>query len=351
MGQNISKQVDISAEMDNWSISIRLDKREAATSIYERLKRFMNDYTTETLINFLLLESRFYLMHKDTVNGANSIDKAKAYLPHFNDTHRHYFHLAEGILFYNETHYPEALNCFEKAEKYLSHLDDPVEIGEFHLRQAMTYFNLDITTLSVLHAERAIEALKPYKTFEFLLAHAEMLQGLNYVDLRNFERAEEYLHSALTTFKRVGNNNFIASTNLNLGVLYVKSDLPAAAIRYLEEALKHNQARIRLKILYLLADCYWKTDQTSKALETYTNGFNESIEKDDLAKKWEFAMLHKKYVDRINFESVWQEGIEYFRRINDFYNVKRFSTELAEYYTEHSQYELATKYYSMALLQ
>ncbi|SDC37301.1 response regulator aspartate phosphatase C [Terribacillus halophilus] len=175
-----------------------------------------------------------------------------------------------------------------------------------------------------------------------------MLQGLNCIDLRNFDKAEEYLHSALTSFKTLGNNNFIASTNLNLGVLYVKNNLPAAALRYLKEALKLNQG---LKILYLLADCYWKTDQTSKALETYTAGFKESIEKDDMAKKWEFAMLHKKYEDRLNFESVWQEGIEYFRRINDIYNVKRFSTELAQYYNENSQYELATKYYSLALLQ
>ncbi|PAD35453.1 tetratricopeptide repeat protein [Terribacillus saccharophilus] len=350
MGQNILGNTDIAAQLDNWLISIRLDKREAAATIHRDLKSSINDYDTHNLITYFLVESRFYLMNKNTKEAAASLDNAKKYLDHFNDIQRHHMHIAEGIIFYDEDRFQEALNCFEKAEKLLHLIEDSVEIGEFHLRKAMTYFYLDITSLSVLHGEKAAEAFRPHKTFEFLLARTEMMQGLNFVDLHNYDRAEESLHKALTSFKNLENHNFITSTNLNLGVLYVKSNLPAAAIRYLEEALKGNQERIRLKILYLLADCYWKTNQHAKALDAYTEGFNTSIEKGDIAKKWEFAMLHKKYEDRLNFESVWQEGIDYFRKINDNYNVRRFSKELAQYYTENNQYEIATKYYVLALL-
>ncbi|MFP7171208.1 tetratricopeptide repeat protein [Terribacillus sp. 7520-G] len=350
MGQNISEHIDIAAQLDNWSISIRLDKKEAAASIHNELKNYIHDYAIDTLITYLLLECRYYLIQRDFVNSAKSIDNAKAHQDHFNDTHRYYFHLAEGMLFYDEKHYQEALHCFEKAEKYVKKLEDPVEIGEFHLRKAMTYNFLDITTLSALHAERAIEAFKSFKTFEFLLARAEMLQGVNYLDLLNYELSEEYLHRAVTSFKNIGNQNFISSANLNLGALYARRDLPATAIRYLEAALNGGQDRIRLKILYLLADCYWKTNQPSKAIKVYTEGFETSIKEDDVTKKWEFAMLHKKYEDRLNFESVWQEGIEYFQRVKDFYNVRLFSKELAQYYTENKQHELATKYYLLALI-
>lgn len=350
MGQNILGNTDIAAQLDNWLISIRLDKKKAAATIHRDLKSLINDYEIHNLITYLLVESRFYLMNKDTKNAAASLDNAKEYLEHFNDIQRHHMLIAEGIIFYDEDHFQEALNYFEKAEKYLHLIDDSVEIGEFHLRKAMTYFYLDITSLSVLHGEKAAEAFRPHKTFEFLLARTEMMQGLNFVDLQNYDRAEESLHRALTSFKNLENHNFITSTNLNLGVLYVKNNLPAAAIRYLEEALKGNQERIRLKILYLLADCYWKTNQSAKALDAYSEGFNASIEKDDIAKKWEFAMLHKKYEDQLNYESVWQEGIDYFRKINDNYNVRRFSKELAQYYTENNQYEMASKYYVLALL-
>lgn len=347
MGKNTSID-DIAAQLDNWSISIRLDKREAAANIHDYLKGFINDYSTDTLIRYILLESRFYLMQKDLVNSAIAIDNAKSYLDHFTDIHRHYLYLAEGILFYDEKHYQEALNYFEKAENYLNQLQDPVEIGEFHLRKAMTYYFLDITTLSALHAERAIEALKPYKTFEFLLARAEMLQGMNYMDLKNFELSEEHLHRALASYKNINKQDFVTTTNLNLGLLYVQRELPGTAIRYLEEARKDKQDRIHLKILYLLAESYWKTNQSSKAMEAYTEGFQKSIDKDDLTMKWEFAMLHKKFEDRVNYESVWQEGIEYFKKVNDLFNVRLYSKELAQYYTETKQYELATRYYLLA---
>ncbi|PAD38411.1 tetratricopeptide repeat protein [Terribacillus sp. 7520-G] len=350
MGENIFNHTDIVDRLDNWSINIRLDKRDTAASIHQDIKNMIADYDISTLITYFLLESRFYLMNKDPVHAAMSLADAKKYTDHFHDIHLHHLHIAEGIIFYDENRFQEALNCFEKAERYLDQLEDPAEIGEFHLRKAMTYFYLDITSLSVLHGERAAEAFRPHKTLEFLLARTEMMQGLNFADLHKYDRAEACLQRALTSFKRLENHNFITSSNLNLGVLYVKRNLPAVAIHYLEEALKGNQERIHLKILYLLADCYWKTNQTSKALKTYTEGFSISTKKDDTAKKWEFAMLHKKYEDKLNFESVWQEGIDYFTKINDNYNVRRFSKELAEYYTESNQYELASRYYALALL-
>lgn len=349
MGRNSTELIDTAARLENWSVSIRLDKKEAAASIYEELKSNTDEYSHESLIEYLLLESRYFLIQNIPQKSAVSLDKAKELQDHFTDTHRHYMHLAEAMILYEEKHYQEALYSFEKAEKYLNQLEDPVEIGEFHLRKALTYYYLDITTLSALHTHQAIEAFKPYNTFQFLLARAEMLQGLNYLDLLNYELAEEYLHNALVSAKNFGNDSFTASINLNLGALYVKRDLPATATRYLKAASESKQNRIRLKVLYLLADCYWKTNQPSKAMEKYTEGFQASIEKNNMTKKWEFAMLHKKYEDRLNFESVWQEGIDYFLRIKDFYNVRLFSKELADHYTKNKEYELATKYYLLAL--
>ena len=50
--------------------------------------------------------------------------------------------------------------------------------------------------------------------------------------------------------------------------------------------------------------------------------------------KWEIAMLQKKFEDRVNYESVWQESIEYFRKVNDLFNVRLYLKELAEHYTK-----------------
>lgn len=354
MGRNLSEQLDVAALLDNWSVSIRLENKDAANSIHKELKNYFsesgNENSYDTLITYYLQESRFYAIHQDLTSSKQSLNKAKELHDHFNESHHHYLYLTEAVTLYYEDQFQEALERFEKAEKFLHLIDDPVEKGEFHLRIAMTYYYLDITTLSAVHAEKAVQLFKPHKTFEFLLARTEMLQGLNYADLHNYESAEEYLHRALTAFRNSGSQNFVSYTNLNLADVYVKRQLPATAIRYLEAALEGNPERGRLKILYLLADCYWKTNQPLKAKEVYTEGFQASIDGDNLTKKWEFAMLHKKYEDKLNFESVWREGIDYFQRVNDLYNVRLFSKELAQYYTENGQYELATKYYLLALI-
>ncbi|WP_366248173.1 tetratricopeptide repeat protein [Terribacillus aidingensis] len=349
MGRNLPNHFDIAALMDNWSVSIQLDKKGTAATIHQELRKHINEFDVETLITYYLFESRYYLILKDALNSVASLDNAKAHQDHFHDTHRYFLHLAEGILFYDEGDYQNALHYFEKAERYIELLDDPISIGEFHLRKAMTYYFLDITNLSVLHTARASKIFKSTKRLEFLLARTHMLQGLNYIDQLNYDSAEKSLLKALTIFEEKENQNFISSTNLNLGVLYVKRGLPAMAIPYLNAALQGKQKRIELKILFLLTDCYWKTNQPSKAIACYKEGFQASIEENDMTKKWEFAMLHKKYEDRLNFEIVWQEGINYFQRVEDNYNVRLFSKELAQYYADNNQHDLAMKYYLLTL--
>ncbi|SDC39310.1 response regulator aspartate phosphatase C [Terribacillus halophilus] len=349
MERNISNHLTIAAVMNEWAVSIRFDHKESAESIHKELKNHINAFDVETLITYYLLESHHYLTRRDTEHSMLSLENAKEYAIHFNDTHRYFLHLAEGIFFYDKRDYQSALLYFEKAENYIEQLEDPVWIGEFHLRKAMTFYFLDVTNLSVLHAARAAKEFSSSDSLEFLLARTEMLQGANHMDQLNYEPAEAFLLKALATFKKIGNQNYLSSANLNLGVLYTERDLPAAAIPYLNAALQGKQDRIKLKILYLLADCYWKTNQPSKAMEIYKEGFRISIEEDNMIKKWEFAMLHKKHEDRLNFESVWQEGIDYFHHVEDFYNVRVFSKELAHYYTEKKEYELALKYYLLTL--
>ncbi|AIF65605.1 hypothetical protein GZ22_02370 [Terribacillus saccharophilus] len=349
MGRNSTELIDIAARLENWSVSIRLDKKEVAASIHKELHSHIDEYDHESRISYFLSESRHYIIQNDLMKSIASLEQAKEFYEHFSDTHRYHLHLAEAMIFYEEEHYQEALDGFEKAERYLHKLSDSVDIGEFHFRKAMAYFFLEIIALSVVHTEKAIQSFKPHQPFHFLLARSEMLQGINFIELSNYDLAEEYLHNALTHARKTEEHALISYINHNLGGLYTRRDLPAAAIRYLEEAYKNNQQRTQLKVLFLLADCYWKTNQRSKAIRAYKEGFEASIKEDNMKMKWEFAMLHKKYEDRLNFESVWQEGIDYFRRINDNYNIRHYTRELADYYSSMKKYELANRYYALAL--
>lgn len=350
VNRNIVEPKDTASQLENWLISIQLRKHEAATTIHKALKENSSRYTNESRALYLIHESRYYLIQQDIMNSIASLEEAKKEIDHLSPKTMYLLHFAEAMIYYEEKHYPEALESFEKAKQYINHVNDSITIGEFHFRKGMTYYFLDITALSVLHAEKAIVSFKPHQTFHFLLARTEVLQGLNYIDIKSYELAEEYFHKALAHATEYDEKTLLSTINHNLGYLYTKLELPVAAIRYLQAALQHVEQRTYLKVLYLLADSYWKTGQSEEAIQTYSLGLQTSIEKDDFTMKWQFAMLHKKYEDTINFESVWQEGIAYFQKINDVYNVRTYSKALANYYTENGNHEFASRYYALALL-
>ncbi|PAD21530.1 hypothetical protein [Terribacillus saccharophilus] len=97
MSRSSTDFIDIAGRLENWSVSIRLDKKEASTSIYEELKSNIDEYSHESLIAYLLLESRYFLIQDTPLKSAVSLDKAKELQDHFTDIHRHYLHLAEAF--------------------------------------------------------------------------------------------------------------------------------------------------------------------------------------------------------------------------------------------------------------
>jgi hypothetical protein len=56
------ESLDMIGHLDNWSVSIQLDKKEAARSIHEELNKHTDHFDTQTLISYFILESRYYTL-------------------------------------------------------------------------------------------------------------------------------------------------------------------------------------------------------------------------------------------------------------------------------------------------
>ncbi|PAE08278.1 hypothetical protein CHI12_06970 [Terribacillus saccharophilus] len=342
---------DLTAALEDWYLHIRLGKRQEASDMYHELTDRLEELQQEdTLyIVYLLLSSRFHVLVSDLKKSKRYHDKAGKYKHAFAPALYYYYHLTEGMRLGEEKEYICALASFEKAEEYLSSIEDEVEQGDFHFRKAMTYFHLDISSLSVFHTEYAVKVFEKYPAYRYLLARSLLMRGLNFIDQKKFTQAESALNDALshTDFKDEG--ALAALIQHNIGYLYAAQQMPLAAIPYLTAARKYRTYPAYLKTLFLLAESYWKTGQQDQAMDAYREGFQLSIEEKDDIFKWEFAMLHKKFVDHANFETVWAEGIEYFLEQGDKFNVRTYASELAAYFTETGQNELAIYYYKLSL--
>ncbi|SDC39724.1 response regulator aspartate phosphatase C [Terribacillus halophilus] len=342
---------NLTASLEDWYRSIRLGKRQEASDMYHALSGRIEELKQEDTLYvvYLLLSCRFHVLVSDLDKSKIYHREADKYKHAFVPALHYYYHLAEGMRLCEENEYMCALASFEKAEEYLSSMDDEVEHGDFHFRKAMTYHHLDITSLAVFHTEYAVKIFERYPAYRYLLARSELMRGLNFIEQKEFTLAENTLNDALshTDFEREG--HLAALIQHNIGYLYSVQQTPLAAIPYLTAARKYRTYNAYLQTLFLLADSYWKTGQQDLAMDAYQEGFQLSIDEKDEIFKWEFAMLHKKYVDRANFESVWIEGIDLFRQKGDHYNVRTYANELAAYYTETGQNDLAIYYYKLSL--
>jgi hypothetical protein len=54
------ERLDTIGHLENWSVSIQLDKKEAARHIHEELNKHTDHFDTQILISYFLLESRYY---------------------------------------------------------------------------------------------------------------------------------------------------------------------------------------------------------------------------------------------------------------------------------------------------
>ncbi|MFP7493021.1 hypothetical protein SFC66_04460 [Terribacillus saccharophilus] len=342
---------NLTAALEDWYRYIRLGKRQKASDLYHELSGRKEELKQENMLYavYLLLSCRFHVLVSD-LETSDMYHREAGKLKHsFVPALHYYYYLAQGMQLVEKQEYMDALASFEQAESYLSSIDDEVEHADFHFRKAITYYYLEITSLAVFHTEYAVKIFEKYPAYRYLLARSELMRGLNFIEQKDFLQAESTLNDALSHTDFEHESHLAALIQHNIGYLYSVQQMQLAAIPYLKAAKDHRTYSAYLKTLFLLADCYWKTGQHDLAMDVYKEGFQLSImEKDDIL-KWEFAMLHKKYVDRANFETVWIEAIDSFRKLGDNHNVRNYSSELAAYFTENGQDDLAIYYYKLSL--
>jgi tetratricopeptide (TPR) repeat protein len=342
---------DVTTALEDWYMQIRLGQQQAALDLYLELRQRKEELKQqETLyVVYLLLSCRFHLLTSDLDKSGEFHEEAAKYQHAFVPALHYHYHLAKGMRHFAERSYTCALAAYEQAEDYLSSMDDEVEHGDFHFRKAAVYYYLDISSLSVYHTEYAIKIFKKHPAYRYLLARSELMRGLNFIERKEFTQAEQALNDALAHTDVARENSLVTLIQHNIGYLYTEQEMPLAAIPYLSAARRDCTFPGYLKTLYLLADSCWKTGQQEIAFDAYQEGFQLSIAQNDDIYKWEFAMLHKKYADPANYESVWMEGIEFFQAEGDRYNVRTYASELAAYFNETEQDELAVYYYKLSL--
>ncbi|MFP7169808.1 tetratricopeptide repeat protein [Terribacillus sp. FSL K6-0262] len=337
--------------LDTFHVSIKLEKKHAAEKMLREIEEQRKSiHDPNLLIKSALMEIRFSLLAGETERAETMFADFENAKKELNDENAFYYHCFKGHLFYEKGHLQHAIIAYEKAAEYLEELSNTAEKPDFYYKLANAYYHAYITSLSVINATLAIQEAQEQKQ-DYVLAKSKLLQGLNYLEWKDYEGAEALLHEALSYRQQDTGSEFnlVYMINHNLGLVYLRKGLPDTAVHYFKRAIEDQESSHYMKSLYYLAEALFYAGRNEEALRYFDIGFSISKRENNELYKWIFAMLHKKFIDRSSFEGVWQQGIEYFITKNDKFNVKYYSERFAEYFFKKGEHVKASYYYRLAI--
>nr|WP_318539460.1 hypothetical protein [Terribacillus saccharophilus] len=334
-----------------WYMNIKLKKIQAAeklkTEVSEQLAK--GEANDDVVKLALLIHSRHHILCKNYSEAEKLISQVEGFSPYLKEEHLYYLHLFKGMYLYSTKDYYNAIEEYGEVESYLGYIQDEIEKAEFFDVFASALYYLDYTNRSAIYAEKAIYIYQLYPSYERKLTRAKILIALNYIDMGEFDLAEEYLHSALQDRNAMSDEMVKVSIYHNLGLLYERKRLYGAATRYLKKVLPHQDFENYLSTLYMLTSISFEEEKFENAIKYYQLGMDYIGQETDRDYYWKFKILYSRYIDKDEYIKVLTEAVDYFKGKKRFFETQICADELATFYTNERDFERANHFYRLAL--
>ncbi|HEU5141476.1 MAG TPA: tetratricopeptide repeat protein [Bacillales bacterium] len=335
-----------------WYELMKDQDRERAVERKEKIDSaylYQLDPDMKSLYDLLIV--RYHLMCEDLERAADALADVGPVEEDCRHWLNYYYYFFRGIYHYDRQEYKAAIENYLKAERLVYDISLG-EIGEFFYKLASAYHRTYKISLSIRYTEKALEVFKKLGHYA-RISDCESLLGVNNKDIEQYKEAEKYYHDALIHAAKTQRDSSRMLIYLNFGALYSEQNDPETAISYLNKAeqlieLQENQLKVRL--LYLLAKNYFKTEQTAKAQSKMKTGLVNATSYGNLIYYHRFSLLKAKYLERAQFEELYMDGISYYCAYERWELIIEYSEELAAHCREVGKFQKACEYYDLAIM-
>ncbi|HET7628183.1 MAG TPA: tetratricopeptide repeat protein [Bacillales bacterium] len=308
----------------------------------------VSDFEMKAL--YKLMAARYHLMYKDLVKFSSVI--AELDLNTNNDRYwlTYYYHFFRGIYHYERQEYKLSLDFYNRARLHVFN-QDAEEVGEFYYRLAATYLRTYKITLTIEYAKKALGIFKSSHNYK-RMSGCEMILGICNQDIFQYNEAEKHYQDALIIAEKTQDELLKARVLHNLGVLYSELNEHKNAIHYLtqgQKLFKNNDLYLITQNLFQLAKNYIKLDHIMEALKMLDKGLRLSKENDYLTYYYRCKLLKTKFFEPQHFETIYKEGIEYYKEHEEWQLVVEYSDELGAYYGGIGKFQEAYEYLLLSI--
>ncbi|MCI4056604.1 tetratricopeptide repeat protein [Bacillus cereus] len=348
MGADVVTREQMKHSLDDWYRVMLQQNIEKATEMKEGIESKISglDVDQDVLLYHALLNFRYDALVDWISVREDSFDKVESFEIPIEGFLAYYYHFFKGFHCTLISNYNEAKEQYEQAEKLLKYVANPIEHAEFHYRMGNFYYHSYQVINAIDYLKKAKEDFTKQPGYEINLALCENILGLCYVDLNQFELAEEIFNHSLNIFQQIDHEKYILMVRNNLGLLYANQNLSELAIRHLSEVTK--KAPNHFRALYLEADEYLKINEFEKASVIISKGLHICNQLKNQEYQYRFMVLNVMNTNVDALEEAVIAGGSYFEREELFDCIQEYTERLADQFYNINNHEKASKYYRMS---
>ncbi|WP_261134166.1 helix-turn-helix domain-containing protein [Bacillus sp. Marseille-Q3570] len=350
--------VNILGLLNEWNYLIILRKYEEAEELHSKIKKYLPFIEDPLLLSrYDLFLIRFYLIKNNLDEAKPLIKKISKLQETYQDPSiNFYYYFIKGFYYYYVKEYSEAIIHFEKAEGNLQQTPlNQVEVGVFYYSIALSHSYLFHSTSVMTYAYKALEIFDREYNFS-RSSDCQILLGIANRRIKSYSQAEYHFNQALKFAESFNDNRSLGMIYHNIGFVYSNKGQPETAIQYYMKSLsikdKYDNSNVYITY-YLVAKEHLNLDELELSKQ-----WLDKVKKQLKVKNNEEYDIHAKILeyrleDDFNkeFEVYLKKvAIPYFQNKNIFEHVSEYSSLLADYYYNNSQYKSASEYYKLALI-
>ncbi|OXL97091.1 tetratricopeptide repeat protein [Bacillus sp. KbaB1] len=340
----------ITGLLHDWYYDIRAQHVHKAQELKEVVDKAFKGVKDKSLLFYYSLLNFRYQVLTDVFNvKKESFDTIEALEKPTDNFLLYSYHFCKAMHCTIMTNYQEAKEHYERAENLLAFVSEELEHAEFNYRVASFYYHIYEPLLAIEYGKEAKELFLKHRNHEINVALCKNVLGLSCVYLKQFEKAEEYLTSAIDMTQKQGEEHLTLRFRHNLGLMYAGQNAPRLAIRYLSEV--NRNIPNHYKALLIEAKEHLKLGETEIASELIEKGLNICVELQNEEYQHRFKIVREMNngVPAEQLEKVIVEGIVYFEREELWEYVHEYTEELAMEFHQEENYPKASKYFHISV--
>ncbi|WP_163526955.1 tetratricopeptide repeat protein [Halobacillus ihumii] len=340
--------VDLFSELTN---ALRNYNQEESTQLLADLEREFPDSSettnNEEICAKYVLTSRYYLQYGDIQAAYSMLLKARNHKYYVSEDILYMYAYVSAMYEMKRKNYPKSLEWYTYAEQYLPYNKDPLETADFYHKKAALYYYMENAIQSSISLEQAIRIYKSNPAlYSIKIADCELIQGLNYIDLKQYDLAEELFHSSLSHDNEREKPKLRTAIYHNLALLYSKKNLPTTSLRYIYKSLEYKDLHPDLEnAYYLLTKELLKSGEVGKGKHFCHKG----LKLDNQLQSSLYTLLRELYIENTANEALLHKALSFLQKREKWITTEEYADNIASYYLDRNDFRLASKYFNISL--